>query len=91
MSEVAVWSEYRKKRGSFNQSLRIEEGFARVQSDISVFYAKERVPAVKFMPNVVPPEAEKEADASEVFNLIKGLAKKTEGRNKYLARRAARK
>lgn len=91
VSELATWAAYRKKRGSFNASLRIEEGFARVQAAIYSIMSKEPVDASQFMPYVVGRQAEDAPpDATEVVNLLKGLAVKSDVSNKYLERRAAR-
>lgn len=92
VSELATWAAYRKKRGSFNTSLRIEEGFAHVLSAFYSMNSKEPVSADKFMPHVVGRVEEPETDDPEkVISLLKGLSAKNDARNKYLERRAARK
>lgn len=83
LAEAAVWAAYRKKRGSFNQSLRIEEGFARVLAAIVNWGSKDPVDAALFMPHVVPPEdvaeklekKEKPADINAVFGVLRAVAK----------------
>lgn len=92
VGELATWAAYRKKRGSLNHSLRLEEGFAHVLAAFYNMYSKEPVSADKFMPHVVGRIDEPETDDPEkVVSLLKGLSTKNAVRNKYLERRAARK
>lgn len=76
LREAGVWMAYRKRRGSLNHSLRLEEGFAYVLSAIHSIGSKNPVPPTKFMPHVMPPEAEQEAatDISAVFGLLNKVA-----------------
>lgn len=86
MSEAATWAAYRKKRGSFNPSLRLEEGFAHVRASIINLVSKDPVDAAIFMPHVIPPErlAEKEkpADINDVFGVLRAVAKSSAGAKK---------
>lgn len=75
MREAETWALYRKKRGSFNVSLRLEEGFANVMAMIHNALSKTPVGADKFMPHVVPPAPQDAADdLASVFGMLRAVA-----------------
>ena len=75
MDEARVWSVYRKKRGSFNHSLRLELGFAQVLATLHSAFSGKSVNAEKFMPHVIAAaQTDNEPDPEKLFRMFQLLA-----------------
>lgn len=97
MAEARKWAAYRNLRGSLNQGLRVEKGFAIVAHAIyRVMGGAKDLKVEAFMPHVVaelPEQEDRFASPEEVLGLLQSLSKKTQDSERYrriMARRESK-